>query len=56
MMLTSIMKFRFDTIFTPLEIMPHCSTAGLYFRIIPEWFNARLEFLTGFTRSIYATF
>jgi len=42
--------------FTPLEIMPRCSAAGLDFRIIPAGFNAplgfesqRLEFLTGFT-------
>jgi hypothetical protein len=42
-------------IFTPLEIIPRCSAAGLGFRIIPEGFNAplgfesqRLEFLTGF--------
>jgi hypothetical protein len=35
--------------FTPLEIMPHCSAAGLDFRIIPAGFNAPLEFLTGFT-------
>ena len=42
--------------FTPLEIMPRCSAAGLDFRIIPAAFNAplgfesqRLEFLTGFT-------
>ena len=36
-------------IFTPLEIMPRCSAAGLHFRIIPAGFNAPLEFLTGFT-------
>jgi hypothetical protein len=36
-------------IFTPLEIMPRCSAAGLDFRIIPAAFNAPLEFLTGFT-------
>jgi len=35
--------------FTPLEIMPRCSAAGLGFRIIPAGFNAPLEFLTGFT-------
>src|SRR4030042_1075395 len=42
--------------FTPLEIMPRCSAAGLDFRIIPAGLNAplgfelqRLEFLTGFT-------
>jgi hypothetical protein len=35
--------------FTPLEIMPRCSAAGLDFRIIPAGFNAPLEFLTGFT-------
>jgi hypothetical protein len=35
-------------IFTPLEIMPRCSAAGLDFRIIPAGFNAPLEFLTGF--------
>jgi hypothetical protein len=34
--------------FTPLEIMPHCSAAGLDFRIIPTGFNTPLEFLTGF--------
>jgi hypothetical protein len=36
-------------VFTPLEIMPRCSAAGLDFRIIPAGFNAPLEFLTGFT-------
>jgi len=56
MMPMSPLKFIFDKMFTPLEIMPHCSTAGLHFRIIPGWFNARLEFLTGFTCSIYAAF
>jgi len=35
--------------FTPLEIIPRCSAAGLDFRIIPAGFNAPLEFLTGFT-------
>jgi hypothetical protein len=35
--------------FTPLEIMPRCSAAGLGFIIIPAGFNALLEFLTGFT-------
>jgi hypothetical protein len=35
--------------FTPLEIMPRCSAAGLDFRIIQAGFNALLEFLTGFT-------
>ncbi len=35
--------------FTPLEIMPRCSAAGLDLRIIPAGFNAPLEFLTGFT-------
>jgi hypothetical protein len=35
--------------FTPLEIMPRCSAAGLHFRLIPAGFNAPLEFLTGFT-------
>ena len=35
--------------FTPLEIMPRCSAAGLSPRIIPAGFNAPLEFLTGFT-------
>jgi len=35
--------------FTPLEIMPRFSAAGLDFRIIPAGFNAPLEFLTGFT-------
>jgi hypothetical protein len=34
--------------FTPLEIMPRCSAAGLDFRIIPAGFNSPLEFLTGF--------
>jgi hypothetical protein len=38
--------------FTPLEIMPRCSAAGLDFRIIPAGFNAPLEFLTGFTLSL----
>jgi hypothetical protein len=37
------------SIFTPLEIMPRCSAAGLDFRIIPAEFNGPLEFLTGFT-------
>jgi hypothetical protein len=37
------------TRFTPLEIMPRCSAAGLDFRIIPAGFNAPLEFQTGFT-------
>ena len=36
-------------LFTPLEIMPRCSAAGLDFRIISAGFNAPLEFLTGFT-------
>jgi hypothetical protein len=35
--------------FTPLEIMPRCSAAGLGFKIIPAEVNALLEFLTGFT-------
>jgi hypothetical protein len=38
--------------FTPLEIMPRCSAAGLDLRIIPAGFNAPLEFLTGFTAVI----
>ena len=38
-----------DLMFTPLEIMPRCSAAGLGFIIIPAGFNAPLEFLTGFT-------
>jgi hypothetical protein len=38
-----------DSKFTPLEIMPRCSAAGLDFRIIPAGVNALLEFLTGFT-------
>lgn len=29
--------------------MPRCSAVKLDFRIIPAGFNARLEFLTGFT-------
>ncbi len=37
--------------FTPLEIMPRCSAAGLDFKIIPAGFNAPLDFLTGFTLS-----
>jgi len=46
-------------IFTPLEIMPRCSAAGLDFRIIPAGFSTppveslwveRLEFLTGFAQ------
>ena len=41
--------FLIGYIFTPLEIMPRCSEAGLGFRIIPAGFNAPLEFLTGFT-------
>ena len=40
----------FTKSFTPLEIMPRCSIAGLDFRIIPAGFNAPLEFLTGFTK------
>ena len=36
--------------FTPLEIMPRCSAAGLNFTIIPAGFKAPLEFLTGFTK------
>jgi len=32
--------------------MPRCSGAGLDFRIIPAWFNALLEFLTGFTTKL----
>jgi len=39
-----------EALFTPLEIMPRCSAAGLDFRIIPAGFNAPLEFLTGFTK------
>jgi len=35
--------------FTPLEMMPRCSAAGLGPRIIPAGFDAPLEFLTGFT-------
>jgi hypothetical protein len=45
--------------FTPLEIMPHCSAAGLHFNTIPAGSNplrlrysaasAPLEFLTRFT-------
>jgi hypothetical protein len=42
-------SFRQSLNFTPLEIMPRCSAAGLDFRIIPAGFNAPLEFLTGFT-------
>jgi hypothetical protein len=38
----------FSIPFTPLEIMPSCSAAGLDFRIIPAGFNAPMEFLTGF--------
>ncbi|MDI7259632.1 MAG: alpha/beta hydrolase [Thermodesulfobacteriota bacterium] len=38
-----------ESTFTPLEIMPRCSAAGLHFRLIPAGFNAPLEFLTGFT-------
>jgi hypothetical protein len=37
--------------FTPLEIMPRYSAAGLDLRIIPAGFNAPLKFLTGFTIS-----
>jgi putative acetyltransferase len=36
-------------LFTPLEIMPRCFSAGLDFGIIPTELNAPLEFLTGFT-------
>jgi len=33
--------------------MPCCSAAGLHStRIIPAWFNAPLEFLTGFTAPV----
>ena len=39
--------------FTPLEIMFHCSKAGLNFRIIPTGINAPLEFLTGLTEGIF---
>jgi hypothetical protein len=39
-------------LFTPLEIMPRCSAAGLDFTIIPAGFNAPLEFLTGFTHDL----
>jgi hypothetical protein len=39
-------------LFTPLEIMPCCSAAGLDFAIIPAEFNAPLEFLTGFTLNL----
>jgi len=39
----------FGYIFTPLEIMPRCTAAGLDLRIIPVGFNVPLEFLTGFT-------
>jgi len=38
-----------EGLFTPLEIMPHCSAAGLDFIKISAGFNASLEFLTGFT-------
>jgi hypothetical protein len=41
--------WRIGLDFTPLEIMPRCSAAGLDFTIIPAGFNAPLEFLTGFT-------
>jgi len=41
--------------FTPLDIMPRCSATGLDFRIIPEGFNAPLEFLTGCTFFIPAS-
>jgi hypothetical protein len=30
--------------------MPHCSVAGLDFKIISAGFNAPLKFLTGYTR------
>jgi putative acetyltransferase len=36
-------------LFTPLEIMRCCFSAGLDFGIIPTGLNAPLEFLTGFT-------
>jgi len=36
-------------VFTPLEIMPHCSAARLGFIIISAGFYDPLEFLTGFT-------
>ena len=45
-----ILIFSLILIFTPLEIMPRCSAAELDFKIIPEGFNAPLEFLTGFTQ------
>jgi hypothetical protein len=35
--------------FTPLEMKPRSSAAGLGPRIIPAWFDAPLKFLTGFT-------
>jgi hypothetical protein len=38
--------------FTPLEIMPRCSTAGLGSIIIPAGFNAPLEFLTGLLKKL----
>jgi predicted secreted hydrolase len=38
--------------FTPLEIVPRCSAAGLDFGIIPAWSNAPLAFLTGFTPTL----
>ena len=56
-------KAHFSLIFTPLEIMPRCSAAGLDSRIIPAGFNAppveslwveRLEFLTGFTLYLFS--
>jgi hypothetical protein len=47
-----ILKPQFSYLFTPLEIMAHCSVAGLHFRIILAGFNAPLEFLTGFTQSL----
>jgi hypothetical protein len=54
--ITSLSLLHIPPQFTPLEIMPRCSAAGLDFRIIPAGFNSplgfesyRLEFLTGFT-------
>jgi hypothetical protein len=36
--------------------MPPWSAAGLDFRIVPDGFNASLEFLTGFIRLRYPLF
>jgi hypothetical protein len=41
-----------ELMFTPLEIMSHCSKAGLTLGVIPAGTNAPRELLTGFTEGI----